>query len=78
MVVFYFGTVFTLDNIKFLIDKENDPAQKNYFWATDMVIVKIISVENIEEAVRSIIKLYDIDDVFSLIGHTTQNVKNLN
>ena len=60
----YFGTFFTLDNIKYLIDREKDCC----FWAVDMVIIKDLSFDTIYMAVAELLKWEHLGDAFTDIG----------
>lgn len=53
----YWGTLFTIENIQHLLNKDGDPC----FWATDMLIVKDLTEKTIREAIDRMIK----DDFFA-------------
>jgi hypothetical protein len=60
----YFGTLFTLLNIKKLMSRENDI----YFWATNMVVLNDLKKETIKEAISQIINDGYMDQMFFEIG----------
>lgn len=60
----FFATIFTIDNIKSLMLKDNT----DYFWASDMVIVKDLRKETIWLAMAEIIRDEYLEGSFSKIG----------
>lgn len=60
----YFGTLFTLLNIRSLM-KNSDEL---YFWATDMIIVKDLKKETIRSTIFKIIEDGYLEMAFSKIG----------
>lgn len=61
----YVGTLFTIQNIKLLMERDSEPS---YFWASDMVIVKDLHMDTIELAVLEIVKEEYLETVFTNIG----------
>ena len=64
----YWGTLFTIQNIKHLMEKE----KQSFFWSVDMVIVKELSSKDINEVVYSIVDSGIIEQIFSNIGNIEQ------
>jgi hypothetical protein len=60
----YFGTLFTKDNIKYLMDKEGE----HYSWATDMLVVKDLSIEKIYKALEELINADYLSQALTKIG----------
>ncbi len=60
----YFGTLFTLQNIKHLMESNYDI----YFWSTDMLILKDLSYESIFIVVEKLLNDGILKQVFSKIG----------
>jgi uncharacterized membrane protein len=60
----YFGTLFTLLNVQYLLNKDNEPC----FWATDMLLVKDLSQNTIRESIALMIKNQCIEEAFTRIG----------
>lgn len=60
----YFGTLFTMVNIKELMAKEDSC----YFWATDMIVVKSLSYDVLHEAIQKMIDDGYLNKAFSVIG----------
>ncbi|WP_299107026.1 hypothetical protein [uncultured Tenacibaculum sp.] len=63
----FFATIFTIENIKNLIVKD----QSSYFWATDMIIVKEVTKRAIYEAIGDIIEDGYLEMSLSKIGSTS-------
>lgn len=61
----FFATLFTLKNVESLMKKEEFQL---YFWATDMIIVKDLSLETIRQTVDEIIKEEMLSTMFCEIG----------
>lgn len=60
----YFATLFTLENIIYLMEKEST----NYFSADSMVVIKNLSKDNINKIVKEVIEKGDLNSTFSKIG----------
>jgi len=60
----YFGTLFTLKNIQYLMESDSDI----YFWSTDMLIMKDLSYESISIVVKKLLDDGILKQVFSKIG----------
>jgi len=60
----YFCTIFTLSNIRQLMNKEESP----YFWAMDMLIVDNLKKKTINAAVERIIDEKNLDPILCKIG----------
>lgn len=60
----YFGTLFTLENIKNLMESDRDV----YFWSTDMLILKDLSYESIYIVIKKLLNDGILKQVFSKIG----------
>lgn len=58
----FFGTFFTPQNAQLLIERDN------YLWATNMVLVKNLTKENIRKAILSLIEDDCFENAFALIG----------
>jgi hypothetical protein len=67
----FFGTFFTLNNIRYLMGKNNDV----YFWATDMVIVMDLRKDTLRESLNNMIDDANVGRVLSEIG-TIQSIYN--
>lgn len=61
----FFVTIFTLENIRQLINQGHE----NYFWATDMVIAKNISKQEIKKIITEIVYDEHIEQICSEIGN---------
>lgn len=60
----FFATLFTLENIKYLMMKD----RASYFWSTDLIIVSDLKKETIRLAISEIIQQGSIASAFSEIG----------
>ena len=60
----YFGTAFTIPNVQYLMGKEGS----DYFWATNMFVVKNLARETIRTAVAQSLKDNYFSFIFSQIG----------
>jgi len=60
----YFGTLFTLQNIKDLMESDSDI----YFWSTDMLILRDLSYDSISIVVKKLLEDGTLKQVFSKIG----------
>ncbi len=62
----YVITLFTLDNIKKLMNSSTD----SYFWASDMLVIKDLSPQTIEKAVSEIVadQTLTLESIGSYIG----------
>ena len=61
---FYTTTFFTIENIKFLMEKDkihNEHGDGLYFWAVDMIIVKELNISVIVDTIRDIISQNDFN-----------------
>ncbi|MDO6433019.1 hypothetical protein Q4E93_20595 [Flavitalea sp. BT771] len=62
----YFATLFTLENIHSLMAKDESP----YFWATNMLIVKDLSLYSIRSAIDRIVNDGYLESAACKIGDT--------
>jgi len=69
----YWGTLFTPQNIKNLMEKEGN----SFFWSIYMVIVSELNPKNIHDLIDSIVDGGVIDQVFSNIGPIEQQFPGL-
>jgi hypothetical protein len=60
----YFGTLFTVENVKSLLAENPD----KWFWSTDMCIVERLDIKSVVDIVGSIIEDGCLERVFSKIG----------
>jgi hypothetical protein len=60
----YFATLFTVENINSMMAKEQSP----YFWATNMLIVKDLSLDTIRLSIESIINDGYLETITNKIG----------
>jgi hypothetical protein len=66
----YVGTLFTLSNVAWLLEKYKEAgegAQGLYLWATDMVLVREITPEVVLRTVRGLIQEGDLDRAFTFV-----------
>ena len=61
----FFATIFTVENIKHLLDE----GQESYFSSTDMIITKNITKPEIKKVITEIINEEYIEDICSEIGY---------
>ncbi len=61
----YFATLFTIKNIQYLIEKNHD----SYFWADDMIIVKDLRKDTINQIIKEVIDDNYLKVSFSKIGN---------
>lgn len=64
----YMATFFTLENIQRIMDRyeQSGECMKGfYFWATDMILVRRLSRENIAKVVGDLISKGEFDTAFS-------------
>ena len=69
----YWGTLFTMQNIKYLMEKEGN----SFFWSIYMVIVSELNPKSIHDLINSIVDGGVIDQVFSNIGTIEQQFPGL-
>ena len=60
----YFGTLFTMQNIKDLMESDSEI----YFWSTDMLILRDLSQESISNVIKKLLSEGILNLVFSKIG----------
>ncbi len=60
----YWGCLFTLANIKLLMEREAG----HFFWAADMVIVQDLQKETIYKAIRELLEAGHLQSALSCIG----------
>lgn len=68
----YVATFFTIANIRRLMDKDAETgecANGLYFWATDMVIVRSLTRDNVERTIADLLSTGTFESVFG--GPTT-------
>jgi hypothetical protein len=66
----YVATFFTLENIRRIMQHYQHTGECNfgqYFWASDMIIVKEITLEEIKKTVRHLIEIDELDEAFLAI-----------
>ena len=63
----YFATLFTIKNIEHLMKNAINEIEKKHFWATDMIIVKDLRQNTINETIDYLINTNDLNDCFTLI-----------
>jgi hypothetical protein len=64
----YFATFFTLENIEHILSEyeiSGERAGGTYFWASDMVIVRDLTVECIRKTIADLIRTDEISLAFS-------------
>ncbi|MBS7256717.1 hypothetical protein [Flavobacterium branchiicola] len=61
----FFATIFTLDNIKMLLELN----KSNFFWADTMIIIKDLKKETIKEFVKEVIDDGNLESIFYKIGN---------
>ncbi|TSD64541.1 hypothetical protein FFF34_011555 [Inquilinus sp. KBS0705] len=64
----FVGSLFTQTNIQHLMDKE----QQDFFWASDMIIVKDLNKSTIHKTVEDLISLDYLKSAFTEVGNVTQ------
>ncbi len=64
----YFGCLFTLANIRQLMEQEGDHA----FWATDMIVVSNLTRQTISKAIQELIDDGYLTQAFTHIGHISR------
>jgi len=72
----YSATLFTLENIKELMDGHSQSGENNngtYLWCLDMVIIKDLSIYTICEVVKSIIDSRDLSSIFYALDDENSN-----
>jgi len=67
----YFFTLFTLENINYLMNKKDSEFSNLYFWANDMLIVKDLKLETIKKTISDLIDKDYFDNIFVQIGDVT-------
>ena len=60
----YWGTLFTMRNIEYLMEKDG----KSFFWSVNMAIASDLSYKGINDVVSNIIDSGAIEEIFSDIG----------
>jgi hypothetical protein len=71
----YWATFFTLENIQKIMEnyeKSGECMKGFYFWATDMIVVRRLSRENISKVVGDLISKGEFDKAFSLASSDPQ------
>ena len=64
----YVATFFTLANIKMLFEKNartGECANGTYFWASDMIIVRALTMESVYRAVADLIASGEFEKAFA-------------
>jgi hypothetical protein len=69
----FFGTLFTIANIQSLLLK----GDRSFFWATDMIIVKDLRRETIDQAIQQLIDDEFIYSALTKIGTLKQVMPNV-
>jgi hypothetical protein len=69
----YWGTLFTIENIKYLMEKD----EQSFFWSVDMVIVSELNPKNINDLISDIVDGGAIKQVLSYIGTIEQQFPGL-
>jgi|WetSurMetagenome_2_1015567.scaffolds.fasta_scaffold300517_2 hypothetical protein len=65
----YFFTLFTLENIHYLMNKKDSESSNLYFWASDMLIVKDLKLETIQTTINDLVIKDYFDNFFIKIGN---------
>jgi hypothetical protein len=70
----FLGSAFTLANIQYLMTKDNrtgESAFGTYFWASDMIILKEMTVECLVEVIRNILndQSLNIGKIFTQVAN---------
>ena len=70
----FLGSAFTLANIQYLMTKDNrtdESAFGTYFWASDMIILKEMTVECLVKAIRNILndQSLNIGEIFTQVAN---------
>ena len=60
----FFATAYTIKNIEYLLEKDQDI----YFWSTDMFIIKDLEKITIKKSIEKIIENDFFESIFSKIG----------
>lgn len=68
----YFATLFTVSNIKNLLEKSN------YFWACDMMVVPNLKKSTIRSSLMKIIEDGYLDSAFTQIGNIYEVYDDMN
>jgi hypothetical protein len=69
----YMATFFTLENIQKIMEnyqQSGECMKGSYFWATDMILVRRLSRENIAKVVGDLIGKGEFEKAFSLASST--------
>lgn len=64
------ATFFTLENIRRLFAKNKTTGECHsglYFWATDMIIVEVLTLDTIEKTVKDLLACREFESAFSEI-----------
>jgi hypothetical protein len=67
----YFCTFFTVSNIEYLLKRYSETGENNYgrfFWATNMIILKEITLENMRSCVNSLLIDGTFHDAFAFVS----------
>ncbi len=71
----YVGTFFTLENIQSILEnyQQSGECMKGfYFWATNMILIRRLSRENIAKVVADLICNGEFEIAFSLVPSTSK------
>jgi hypothetical protein len=60
----YFATLFTINNIVSIMERGDE----NWFWATDMILIKDLRDETIKKAISGIVAMNNLGSMVSEIG----------
>lgn len=60
----YWGTIYTLENIRELMISNKEP----FFWSSNFLIIEDMSLETIKITIEKIISKGDLDNIFVKIG----------
>lgn len=66
----YVGSFFTLKKIEALMNEDQATGeynQGNYFWTSDLIIVRTLTPENIQAAIKDLIQSRRFEAAFALI-----------
>lgn len=69
----FFGTLFTILNIKSLLNKSDE----SFFWSTDMLVVKDLSKKTILKSIDELLLSGHLNVVFTKIGTVSSIFPNL-
>lgn len=75
----YVATFYTYKNIDSIIKKNQESGEYlagAYFWGTDMILIKNLRAETIDEVVFEILKEEDFNSIFNLVESDSKELVN--